>query len=176
MGSYLSLCRIRTIEDISRGLFLCSLFLQYEEHSKRLVPEVIPFLLNALLHLGVHKFSSHDSLRGSFPCPDFANESIHEICVSKSKARAKAMRNLEPQSPDLTLKRDGHANRFDGQACLNLLTLTLQLLGKFADLYKGLDGFTELFDPVLFVLVRFDASWASEYFKVSSAAYRRKFS
>lgn len=170
MGSYLSLCRIRSIEDVSRGLFLCTLFLQYEEHSKRLVPEVVTFLLNSLLHLGVHKFPTETGLRGSFPCPDFANNRISDICVTKTKARAKAMKTLEPQAPDFNQVIKGFG-KFDGQTCLNLLSLSLQLLEKFADLYKGLDGFTELFETVVYILDNFDVNWASEGFKVRAAEF-----
>ncbi len=51
MGSYLGLCRVRSFADLASGLFLCTLFLQYESLSKRFVPEAINFVINAVLHL-----------------------------------------------------------------------------------------------------------------------------
>ena len=167
MGSYLGLCRIRSVKDICSGLFLCSLFLQYEEHSKRFVPEIVPFLINSLLHLGVHKFKSPDSLPGFFSCPDAGSDSIH-----KTKARGKAMKGLKPQKPDLVAilcegEGEGEGEPIS-QSRLDLLVLTIELIGRFADLYKALDAFTELFEPVTIVLEGLAVDWASEDFQVSN--------
>ena len=57
MGAYLGLGRVRSLTDIGSGLLLCTLFLQFEELSKRLVPEAINFLVNTVLHLYAHTSS-----------------------------------------------------------------------------------------------------------------------
>ncbi|KAG6908021.1 hypothetical protein DXG01_006488 [Tephrocybe rancida] len=51
LEAYLSLGRVRPLSDITSGLFLCTLFLQFEALSKRLVPEAINFLTNTVLHI-----------------------------------------------------------------------------------------------------------------------------
>lgn len=145
MGSYLGLCRVRSLQDLASGLFLCTVFLQYEEMSKRLVPEAINFLYNALLHLAPHKFKSEGSLPGTFPSPDFKAEHCQTLTLNTKKAK-----KLSIQKPNLVslLAEEGS----DEQSKLDLLGLTLELLGKYADLYKSLEGFIELFEPALVIL------------------------
>jgi nucleolar protein 14 len=144
MGSYLGLCRVRSLQDLTSGLFLCTLFLQYEELSKRLVPEALNFLQNSLLHLAPHKFKTEASLPGSFPAPDFKAEHCH---VSPLDRKSKS---LEAKKPDLTaLLTSDYAGE---QAKVDLLGLTFDLLGQYADVYKSLDAFVELYEPVTSLL------------------------
>lgn len=144
MGSYLGLCRVRTLQDVASGLFLCTLFLQYEELSKRLVPEVINFLLNTLLHLAPHQFKDEASLPGSFPAPDFKSELCQSLTLSRKSKK------LEARKPDLTkLLCDSTANE---QAKVDLLSLTVDLLGQYADMHKSLEAFIELYEPVVSLL------------------------
>jgi nucleolar protein 14 len=58
MGSYLGLCKIRSFIDAASGLFLCTLFLQYESRSKRFVPEAVNFLINVVRSLSPRKGDS----------------------------------------------------------------------------------------------------------------------
>lgn len=144
MGSYLGLCRVRSFQDIAGGLFLCTMFLQYEECSKRLVPEAINFLQNTLLHLAPHRFKDEASLPGSFAAPDFMSERCQSLALGK-KAR-----QLDVQKPDLTkLLGEGVAGE---QVKVDLLGLTLDLLGQYADMYKSLEAFIELYDPIVALL------------------------
>lgn len=144
MGSYLGLCRVRSLQDITSGLFLCTLFLQYEQLSKRLVPEAINFLLNSLLHLAPHRFKGESSLPGSFPAPDFKSDRCIGLALSKKSKK------LEVQKPDLpSLLADDVSEE---QAKVDLLGLTVDLLGQYADLYKSLEAFVELYEPVNAIL------------------------
>ena len=144
MGSYLGLCRVRSVQDLASGLFLCTLFLQYEELSKRLVPEAMNFLQNSLLHLAPHKFKDEASLPGSFPAPDFKAEHCHILPFGR-KAKL-----LDVAKPDLAALLSTDAAGDQDKA--NLLGLTFDLLGQYADMYKGLDAFIELYEPVLTLL------------------------
>ncbi|TCD67264.1 nucleolar complex protein 14 [Steccherinum ochraceum] len=146
MGSYLGLCRIRSLQDIASGLFLCTLFLQYEELSKRLVPEAINFLANSLLHLAPHKFKDVVSLPGGFPAPDLNAERLSSLRIVGKKAKSLAV-----QKPDLT-SFFGTGPVVGEQSKVNLLGMALELLGRFADMYKGLEGFVELYQPVLDIM------------------------
>lgn len=146
MGSYLGLCRVRSLQDISSGLFLCTLFLQYEELSKRLIPEAINFVFNTILHLSPNTFKNEAALPGCFPAPDFRSER----CATLAIVPGKATKNLSVVKPDLTQLLAG--SETGEQAKVDLLGLTLELLNQFADLYKGLEGFIELFEPAVALL------------------------
>ncbi|EJD53655.1 Nop14-like protein [Auricularia subglabra TFB-10046 SS5] len=148
MASYLGLGRVRSLLDLASGLFLCTLVLQYEHLSQRFVPEVVNFLFNTLLHLAPHAFRDPSKLPGSFPCPDFGTEHCERMTLKK-KAKG-----LEVQKPDLgaLLELGGDAE----QKKVDLLACALDLCTRFAELYKGLDGFIELFSPLPEILTAVD--------------------
>ncbi|KAF8681461.1 Nop14-like protein [Rhizoctonia solani] len=141
IGQYLSQSRLRNLEDIASGLFLCTLVLQYESYSKRFVPETINFLLNACLNLAPHKFTE-TNLPGWFPAPELG---------SLPGLRLKSSGKLTPRTPNLStllnLHRDG-----EPQDKIDLLALAFTLLAKFAQMYASLSGFVELFEPAKKVL------------------------
>ncbi|KAH7931164.1 Nop14-like protein [Leucogyrophana mollusca] len=149
MGAYLALCRVRSLSDIASGLFLCSLFLQYEELSKRLVPETINFAINAVLHLAPHPFKSATSLPGCFPSPDFRSELCLPLCIRPKEAKGLSIRT--PNLPQLMA-----SGAIGEQAKVDLLSLAFHLLDRFADMYKGLDGFIELYQPIREIVVQLD--------------------
>lgn len=150
MGAYLGLGRVRTLQDITSGLFLCTLFMHYESLSKRYVPEAINFLINAVLHLAPHKLKDVSSLPGSFPAPDFQSERCLHLAISPSKV--KGLKTTKPNFIQLL----GEAS-FDEQTKLNLFSATLNILGRYADMYKGLDAFIELYTPIEEILVSVNA-------------------
>lgn len=141
MGAYLGLCRIRSLQDLSSGLFLCTLFLQYESLSKRFVPEAINLLANSVLHLAPHSLKDQTSIPGQFPCLDFRSEHCAILTIDARTAR-KATLNKPDLAGLLSGATDGE------QAKVDLLGLTLELIGRFADMYKSLDGFIELYEPI----------------------------
>lgn len=137
MGAYLGLGRIRLFSDIASGLFISTLFLQYEKLSKRLVPEAVNFLVNAVLHLAPNSYSDAVALPGSFPSPDFGS------CKSlKVGSTTEA-----PEKVNLLDVLSGGETSGSG-----LLLVAFDLLGRYADLYKALDGFIELYEPIAEVL------------------------
>lgn len=144
MASYLGLCRIRNLSDISSGLFICTLWLQFEDYSKRFVPEVVNFLANTLLHLSPHKIEDVTSLPGSFPSPDF--DTCSELRMDAKKARKLTLGTAD--LPGILLGTGGD------QAKVNLLGTCLTLLERFAEQYKSLDGFLELYSPVLTIFAQ----------------------
>ncbi|KZT71550.1 Nop14-like protein [Daedalea quercina L-15889] len=145
MGAYLGLGRVRSLQDLTSGLFLCTLFLQYEQLSKRFVPEAVNFLANAVLHLAPHKYADKATLPGLFPCPDFESEHCSSFTIAGKKVK-----NATLNSPQLSRLLSG--DEFSEQDKVDLLGLTLDLLGRFADMYKGLDGFIELYGPLVELL------------------------
>lgn len=160
MGSYLGLCRVRSLSDIASGLFLCTLWLQFEALSKRLVPEAVNFIVNAILHIAPHSFKSIQSLPGTFPSPDFQSDLCKPLRLSKSKQPSEA------SVPNLSQLLEARLD--DQQAKASLLGLAIDLCGRFADLYKGLDGFIELFEPIQTILQGVDGSKLGHSIQVCS--------
>lgn len=145
MGAYLSLGRVRSLQDIASGSFLCSLFLHYEKMSKRFVPEAVNFLVNSTLHLASHSYTDVASLPGNFPAQDFRTALTLPLGLD-----VRRVKKLSANKPDLTSCLCGEA--LGEQTKVDLLGLTWELLRRFADLYKGLDGFIELFTPIQEIL------------------------
>lgn len=156
MASYLGLCRVRDLSDICSGLFICTLWLQFEDYSKRFVPEVVTFLANALLQLSPHKTKDVGSPPGSFPSPDLGTHP--ELRLDAKKARKLSLGAAD--LPTILLGAGGD------QVKVDLLGTCLVLLERFADQYKSLDGFLELFSPVRDILTQLDVDHLPEALRV----------
>lgn len=154
MASYLGLGRIRSLTDITSGLFLCSLFLQFETLSKRLIPEVINFLINTVLHLAPHHYGDISTLPGTFPSPDFQSDLCRPL-----RLRGNSKNPPIPQKANLSwLISSGPSE----QAKTDLLSLALGLIELSADMYKGLDAFIELYQPIAEIIHNLDGDKISE--------------
>ena len=151
MGAYLGLGRVRSLIDIASGLFLCTMYLQFEHLSKRFVPEAINFLINTVLHLCPHRFEHVSILPGSFPSPDF----LSDLC-QPLKVKVKKLGGLTVDRPNLTSIMCGDTT--DEQTKVDLLALAVDLLGQFAEMYKSLDGFIELYQPIHDIVSKLDTS------------------
>jgi nucleolar protein 14 len=135
MGSYLGLCKITSFIDAASGLFLCTLFLQYETLSKRFVPEAISFLTNTVLSLSPSSQRYHTG----------------QLCVIGNDGT----KILSVNRPDLVAVISD--KRVSAQTNVDLLGLTVDLLARFSELCKALDGFVELYEPILEVLGDIDS-------------------
>ena len=161
MGAYLGLCRVRSLTDVTSGLFLSSIFLQYEDLSKRLVPEAVNFSINVVLHLAPTSFKNLASLPGSFPSPDFRSDLCLPLAIDIKKSR-----NFDVHTPNLPrLLTDDH---YTEQDKVDLLSLAFRLLDRFSEMYKSLDGFIELYEPVLEILTKLEITKLSKGVRVSS--------
>lgn len=118
-------------------------FTQYQNLSRRLVPETINFLLNAGLLLAPHDLKRAD-LPGTFPAPDFDSPSLNFTRIDSSQ-----LGSLSPGPPNLLeiLREDGSRENTD-QHKVNLLDTSFSMLGKFAELYSASESFIEMFDQV----------------------------
>ena len=87
-------------------------------------------------------YESASALPGSFPAPDFRSE-LHQ----KLRISAKSSKGFNPAKANLpTLLETLEPGEQDK---VDMLALAIDLLGRFADMYKGLEGFIELYDPIL---------------------------
>ncbi|KAI1416033.1 Nop14-like protein [Hypoxylon sp. FL1857] len=127
------------IIDYAQGAYLSTLALQYQQVSKRYVPEVMNFCLNTLCALAPEKATE---TLGCFP--------IHEPTPGTriSQAQSLAVRKLTPA--DCT--KDDFSDEEAVLTKLAILATTIQLLDAAADLFSGKPAFFETFEPVKNVL------------------------
>ena len=104
------------------------------------MPEVVNLLVNTVLLLAPTSFKDEGSIPGTIPTPDFDAEYTQGLRI-----RARKARGLQPGKPALfsILNGDG-----DEQTKVDLLALSVDLLGRFAEMYKPLDAFIEICAPV----------------------------
>lgn len=150
IGQYLAQSRIRSLSDLSAGLFLCTLASQYEEKSKRIVPEALNFLLNAtalLLPTTSNAFPSSKALPGSFPAPDYAQEHTKAL---KLKSKDSSLEAVEPSKRiDFLASLAGAPKRKEEQIQLkvDLVKMTFDLLLEQAERQVSVEAFDEMYKP-----------------------------
>jgi nucleolar protein 14 len=84
-----------------------------------------------------------DSVPGNFPILDFE---MRETLGINTKSAPKLSPNPAPLSEIINWDQ---AQPAPEQHKVDLLAVVYDLLGQFAALYKGLEGFIELFEPVI---------------------------
>ncbi|KAI1143441.1 Nop14-like protein [Hypoxylon sp. FL0543] len=129
----------RGVIDYAQGAYLSTLALQYQQVSKRYIPEVMNFCLNTMCALAPEKATG--SL-GYFP--------IHEPTPGTrvSQAQTLDLRKLTPAD----CIRDDLSEGEAVSAKVAILATTVQLLDSAADLFSGKTAFFETFEPVKNVL------------------------
>lgn len=111
-----------------------------------------------MLLLAPSPFKDETSIPGTVPAPDFGAEYTQSLRIKAKKAK-----DLQPGKPALFAILSGDA---DEQVKVDLLTLSVELLGRFAETYKPLDAFIEIYAPVLDVLEQVQAHKLSPVFQV----------
>jgi len=139
----LTKCPVRSLEDVTSGLVLCCLAVEYVSFSKRFLPELINFLAGTL-HMAVQDktslgFSAVPPFRASGKYSDLLVLSDSESSKSWSK---KSLPLSATQHLDLKndLDRDHHR--------LMCLSTCLDLVKRCCLLYKDLTSFTHIFQPI----------------------------
>ncbi|KAL6096792.1 nop14 [Pungitius sinensis] len=139
----LTKCPVRSLQDVTSGLVLCCLAVEYVTFSKRFLPELVNFLAGTL-HLAVKDKTSLGYMvvapfRPTGRCSDLLvlADSESRKSWTKKSLPLSATRHLEPRSE---LDRDHH--RF---MCLSTC---LDLVKRCCVLYKDLASFTCVFRPI----------------------------
>ncbi|KAM6975167.1 LOW QUALITY PROTEIN: nucleolar protein 14 [Tautogolabrus adspersus] len=139
----LTKCPVRTLQEVTTGLVLCCLAVEYVSFSKRFLPELINFLVG-MLHLAVQDktslgFTVVPPFRPSGKSSDLLVLSDSESSKSWSKKRLQlsATQHLELKTD---LDRDHHR--------LTCLSSTLDLLKRCCLLYKDLLSFNHISQPI----------------------------
>ena len=157
MGSYLSLCKIRSLVDAASGLFLCTLFLQYESRSGRFVPEAINFLIDVIRSLSPPRTVSPESERS----PSVSQRRNFGWLCLLDRGKAKTLSVGRPNLVAIIGDK-----RINAQANVDLLGLAVDLLARFSQSHKTLEGFIELYEPVLQMLRDVDSEVLSPFLRV----------
>ncbi|KAF6841227.1 nop14-like family protein [Colletotrichum plurivorum] len=132
------------LSDYAVGIYLSTLAVQYQQFSKRYVPEVMSFTLNTLCAVSP---SAIPSVSGSFP--------IHEPSegVRITNAKKIELRRLSPADCSVTEVSGKEAE----SAKAALLSATIQLLGAAADTWTGKSAFHETFQPALDIITHLNS-------------------
>ncbi|KAL8774702.1 MAG: hypothetical protein Q9209_000641 [Squamulea sp. 1 TL-2023] len=140
IGFYLGQRVPRSLDEMAKGIYLCTLCLQYQKLSKRFVPELLNYILNALWALAP---TQHKALTGFFP--------LHSLPGSFRLAK-------EPDGSPRKLKFSDTIpteNISEGSReglKLALLNTLMTLCSNMAELWTGTSTFTVIFEPVAAVL------------------------
>ncbi|PLB44717.1 putative rRNA maturation protein [Aspergillus steynii IBT 23096] len=139
LARYLGQGAVNTLSDFATGTYAASLVLQYQTRSKRYMPELINYALNALVNLAPKELSS--DLR---PFP------LRSPQQSLRLATSKPITSRKLQFWDVT--GPGSNSKAQEELKLALITTLVQLLDTASDLWADKPSFTEVFEPVQDVL------------------------
>ncbi|XP_077594125.1 nucleolar protein 14 isoform X2 [Stigmatopora nigra] len=141
IGQGLTKCPVRSLEDVTSGLALCCLALDYVSFSKRFVPELINFL-SGVLHLAVQDKTT----AGYIVIPPFKKMGKHNsLLVPTNPESLKSWnRKTLPLSGMLNLKNDIDADHYR----LSCMSTCMELLKSCSLLYKDLASYTYIFQPI----------------------------
>ena len=138
MARYLGQKVPRSLGDLTLGTYLGTLCLQYQRLSKRYIPEVVNYVLNALHSLAPVKPAQ---ALGYFP--------HHELPASvriTSISTASEVKTRQLRFWDIS-HMDGSSIEADEEVKLALMETNLALLDTMIELWVGKSAFIEIFDP-----------------------------
>ncbi|KAN0061064.1 nucleolar complex protein 14 [Thecaphora frezii] len=150
IAQYLGHARVRSLTDLTSGLFLCSLVVSHEKDSRRIFPEATNFLFNCIALLApTDKTGSRKAKKTAenygIPTPDLdASHAASLTFNAEGKAAATAVEEGPVDLLDLlSPSSDADAATIKAQ----LLRLALDLTEEFTKLYSGSTAFVEMFAP-----------------------------
>ncbi|NXN33045.1 NOP14 protein, partial [Nycticryphes semicollaris] len=149
MSQLLTKCRITTLEDVIKGLFVCCLFLEYVSLSRRFVPELINFLLG-VLHISLPKKQA----QGYTVVHPFTpvGKNLELLLVSDKKDLDSWRKQNLPLSIVTRLNETSTTEM--NHIRLSCLALCFDLIKKCAVLYESLPSFHEIMHPVRILLTQ----------------------
>ncbi|NWJ09414.1 NOP14 protein, partial [Crypturellus undulatus] len=149
MSQLLTKCRITTLQDVVKGLFICCLFLEYVSLSRRFVPELINFLLG-ILHISLPKKQA----QGYTVVHPFTpvGKNLELLLVSDKKDLESWQKQNLPLSILTRLKEISRTEM--NHIRLSCLALCFDLIKKCAALYESLPSFHEIMHSVRILLTQ----------------------
>ncbi|XP_064007653.1 nucleolar protein 14 isoform X2 [Pogoniulus pusillus] len=149
MSQLLTKCRITTLQDVIKGLFICCLFLEYVSLSKRFVPELINFLLG-VLHISLPKKQAQGYTVVHPFTPVGKNLELLLVCDKKdldSWQKQNLPLSIVTKLKEMSRTETNHIR-------LSCLALCFDLIKKCAVLYESLPSFHEIMHPVRILLTQ----------------------
>lgn len=143
MARYLSQKIPNSLSDLVTGTYLASLCLQYQRFSKRYIPELINYILQALLILSPAKIKV---MPGSFP---YHAPELPQYIEGRLKDSDHVIRRLKFWD---MVSIEGASKDSSEELKLALLHALLALVSTMADLWAEKSAFGEVFDPVAKIL------------------------
>uniref|UniRef100_A0A669CJZ4 NOP14 nucleolar protein homolog (yeast) n=1 Tax=Oreochromis niloticus TaxID=8128 RepID=A0A669CJZ4_ORENI len=138
----LTKCPVRSLQDLTSGLVLCSLAVEYVSFSKRFLPELINFLVGTL-HLAVQDKAS----LGYIVVPPFrASGKYSDLLVLSSSESCRTWSKKSLPLSATHYKTEMIIIVFFHR--LTCLSTCLDLVKRCCLLYKDLPSFTHIFQPI----------------------------
>ncbi|NWH74908.1 NOP14 protein, partial [Piaya cayana] len=149
MSQLLTKCRITTLQDVIKGLFICCLFLEYVSFSRRFVPELINFLLG-VLHISLPK----NQAQGYTVVHPFTpvGKNLELLLVSDKQDLESWQKQHLPLSTVTGLKETSRTEM--NHIRLSCIALCFDLIKKCAALYESLPSFHEIMHPIQILLTQ----------------------
>jgi nucleolar protein 14 len=142
MGQILGQMRVRNVQDLARGLFVCSIFLQYQSLAKRLCPEVVNFINLTLVKLIAVNVEG---------LPDTRLENGN---TSLQLQASEVTKEIPPKMSFSAL----YSNKNDPQTKIQALDMAIELVDTATDLWKSVTAFPELFHSAQQILTKISNS------------------
>ncbi|KAM0462521.1 hypothetical protein ACHAPV_003998 [Trichoderma viride] len=155
IGRYIGQKVPRELSDYAIGTYLSILCLQYQQLSKRYVPEVINFALNTIC-----------SLSPLAPSKSLGNFPVHEPSAGSRIQKAKKVELRRLNFSDCLAE-----NSQEGGNALKLALLgtTIQVLDTAADLWTGKPAFLEIFSQAAEVLGHVNSKPSREHLPTAAS-------
>lgn len=136
MGLYLGQKIPQGLSELATGVYISSLCLQYQMLSRRYVPEVVNYTLNAIWALAPIK---SNRIAGYFPFHSLPASFRLKSASSGGPGKAKFWDAITSQ------ERSEEANE---QLKLSLLNVLVDMCGVMAEIWTDKAAFTEIFEPI----------------------------
>ncbi|KAI4103442.1 MAG: hypothetical protein L6R37_003797 [Teloschistes peruensis] len=136
MGQYLGQKVPQRLSDLATGLYLCTVAIQYQDFSKRLVPEVFNYSLNSLYALAPVQ-----------PCGLVCNFPLHPLPAAFriKKETTDSARSLKISDTIYANEASEESIEALKQALLNTL---ICLYRSVVDLWAGMSAYPEIMEPI----------------------------
>ncbi|XP_038601525.1 nucleolar protein 14 isoform X2 [Tachyglossus aculeatus] len=143
MSQLLTKCPVLSLQDVVKGLFVCSVFLEYVSLSQRFIPELLNFLLGIL-----HTATPDQSPRGYTLVPPFKplGENLRLLLVSDKEDMDTWQKKRLPLSLMNGLKETNRTVK--NHIRLSCVALCLDLVKRCGTMYASLASVHEIMKPI----------------------------
>ena len=144
LARYLEQGPVNSLADFVKGAYASSLCLQYQAMSKRFIPEVINYILNALCNLG--PIGMTKNVTGyNFPLRK-PKEPLHVQSLSKTDSHLGKLRFWDVLETEMDKAKTENLKH-------RLITTFIDLLDSAADLWMDKPAYAEIFSPAKKILL-----------------------